>query len=149
MSTTNTAGVNAYRKVAVQTGVNDASPHRLIQMLLEAVLEKIAKAKGFMANGKIADKGNNIAMAVSIIDALRASLDMQQGGEISKNLEGLYDYMTRRLTEANVSNNQEILDEVVALILPIKEAWDAIPDTVKAEHQQKQQMQDAQEAAAG
>ena len=142
------SGVKAYNQVAVQTGVNDASPHRLIQMLLDAALEKIAKAKGFMVNKKIQDKGENIGLAISIVDVLRASLDMQAGGEISQNLESLYDYITRRLTEANVSNDIAILDEVANLLLPIKQAWDAIPQDVRDTHQQQMQG-DKEHAAAG
>lgn len=143
------SGINAYNQVAVQTGVSEASPHRLIQMLLEAALEKLAKAKGFMANKRIQEKGENIGLAISIIDVLRASLDMQRGGEISHNLESLYDYMTRRLTEANLKNDLTMLDEVANLLLPIKQAWDAIPQDVRIAHQQEeQQMEDSKEQAA-
>lgn len=142
------SGIKAYNQVAVQTDVNDASPHRLIQMLLDAALEKIAKAKGFMANKKIQAKGENIGMAISIIDVLRASLDMQSGGDISQNLEALYDYMTRRLTEANVRNDVALLDEVANLLLPIKQAWDAIPPDVREAHR-KQAESDKEQAAAG
>lgn len=144
------SGIKAYNQVAVQTGVNEASPHRLIQMLLDAALEKIAKAKGFMVNKKIQEKGENIGLAISIIDALRASLDMQRGGEVSQNLENLYEYMTRRLTEANVRNDVALLDEVANLISPIKEAWDSIPQEVRLAHQKQQQIEDSQgNAVAG
>jgi flagellar protein FliS len=143
------SGIKAYNQVAVHTGVNDASPHRLIQMLLEAALEKIATAKGLMANKKIQQKGENISLAISIIDVLRASLDMQAGGEISQNLQALYDYMTRRLTEANLKNDTLILDEITNLILPIKQAWDAIPEEVRIAHQQQQLEQNKEQAAAG
>jgi flagellar protein FliS len=142
-------GIKAYNQVAVHTGVNDASPHRLIQMLLESALEKIAKAKGFMTNRKIQQKGENIGLAISIIDVLRASLDMQAGGEISRNLESLYDYMTRRLTQANLKNDVGILDEVTNLLLPIKQAWDAIPEDVRTAHQQQQLEENKEQAAAG
>jgi flagellar protein FliS len=117
-------------------------------MLLDAALEKIAKAKGFMANNKIQDKGENIGLAISIIDVLQASLDMQAGGEISQNLQSLYDYMTRRLTEANVANDVAMLDEVTKLLLPIKQAWDAIPQDVRDLHQQ-QVRGNKEQAAAG
>ena len=143
------SGIKAYNQVAVHTGVNEASPHRLIQMLLDAALEKIAKAKGFMANSKIQQKGENISLAISIIDVLRASLDMQAGGELSKNLESLYDYMTRRMTEANLKNDVTLLDEVTNLLLPIKQAWDAIPEDVRVAHQQQQIEQSKEQAAAG
>ena len=140
------SGIKAYNQVAVQTGVNDASPHRLIQMLLDAALEKIAKAKGFMVNKKTQAKGENIGLAISIIDVLRASLDMQAGGDISRNLENLYDYMTRRLTEANLKNDVVLLDEVANLLLPIKQAWDAIPKDLH--HKPQAQRESNQEQAA-
>jgi len=143
--------LNAYNQVAVQTGVNDASPHRLIQMLIDAVLEKVAAAKGLMINGRIAEKGQQIGLAVSIIDGLRVSVDKERGGEIAQNLEDLYFYINDRLTEANLTNNAVLLDEVTSLLRPIKEAWDAIPEDVKLKHQQQQELQDrkAREATAG
>ncbi|NOZ52444.1 MAG: flagellar export chaperone FliS [Gammaproteobacteria bacterium] len=142
--------LNAYNQVAVQTGVNDASPHRLIQMLIDAALEKIAAAKGLMLNGRIAEKGQQIGLAVSIIDGLRISVDKVRGGDVAQNLEDLYVYINDRLTEANLTNNTAFLDEVTSLLRPIKEAWDAIPDDVRLKHQQQQEMQDkkAREAAA-
>jgi flagellar protein FliS len=135
--TANTAGaLNAYTQVAVQTGVGEASPHKLIQMLLEAALAKIAAAKGYMAHGKIAEKCTQLNSAVSIIEGLRSSLDMDKGGEISQNLNALYDYIERRLTEANRNNKVEILEEVAGLLCPIKDAWVAIPQHVQDAHAQ-------------
>jgi len=120
--------VNQYRKVGVQGGVAGATPHRLIQMLLEGALEKIAFAKGFMERGDIPEKGRHIGWAISIVDGLRASLDMEAGGEISANLSALYDYMNRRLVEANLKNDPALLDEVAGLLGEIKGAWDAVPE---------------------
>ncbi|HEB94126.1 MAG TPA: flagellar export chaperone FliS [Gammaproteobacteria bacterium] len=133
--TGNAAGaLNSYAEVAVHSGVGAASPHRLIQMLLQAALDKIATARGYMAQGIIDKKAQHLISAVAIVEGLRVSLDMEKGGEISENLCSLYDYMERRLTEANASNNVAILDEVINLINPIKEAWDAIPQDVQDAH---------------
>jgi flagellar protein FliS len=119
-----------YNKMAVQTGVESGSPHRLVQMLLEGALEKIAIAKGHLDRGDMEGKGHHIRWAVSIIEGLRTSLDMEQGGDIASNLNDLYDYMKRVLLEAHVSNNVDQLDEVSSLLREIKEAWDAIaPET--------------------
>ena len=124
------AALRAYNQVAVQTGVGSASPHRLIQMLMEAALEKIAAARGCMERGQVADKGAHIGHAVSIIEGLRVSLDMERGGEIAANLNALYDYMERRLTEANAANDPALLKEVAGLLQEIKSAWDAIPEAL-------------------
>lgn len=123
-------GASQYKKVGAQTGVESASPHRLIQMLLEGALEKINLAKGYMQRGETPLKGTHISWAISIIDGLRMSLDKESGGEIADNLDALYDYMGRRLVEANLHNDPEILNEVSGLLLEIKSAWDSIPEAV-------------------
>ena len=131
-------GLNSYNQVAVQTDANTASPHKLIQMLMEAALDKIAKAKGLIENKQIAEKGKQIGTVVSIVDALRASLDHNVGGEISANLDALYDYMIRKLTEANATNDVNLLDEVSKLIREIKVGWDAIPLEIQNAHENAQ-----------
>lgn len=123
--------VQQYNKVGVVSSVESASPHRLIQMLMAGALEKIAIAKGFMERKDIAQKGSHISWAISIIEGLRASLNLDQGGEIAQNLDDLYDYMTRRLARANVENNTDLLDEVASLLRTIKGAWDEIPDEAR------------------
>ena len=121
-------GAQHYRQVAVQSGVAGANPHRLIQMLLAGALEKLAVAKGNMERGEIAEKGRNIGLAISIIDGLQGSLDHEKGGEIAQNLDGLYQYMALTLVQANTNNESAKLDEIAALLLEIKGAWDKIPE---------------------
>lgn len=120
--------LNQYKQVGAQSGVASASPHRLIQMLLEGALEKINLAKGYMQRGEIALKGSHISWAISIIDGLRMSLDKEQGGDIAQNLDDLYDYMGRRLAQANMENSVEMLNEVSGLLQEIKSAWDVVPE---------------------
>ena len=120
--------IHSYGKGALHTEVQIASRHRLIQMLMEGVLEKIAYAKGDIERNNFQDKGKNIGWAISIINGLRSSLDTDKGGEIARNLDDLYDYMTRCLSEANVHADIDKLGEVTALMLEIKGAWDVIPD---------------------
>ncbi len=125
------AALQQYSQVGAQTGVAYASPHRLIQMLLDGALDKIALARGHMLRGDIAQKGSHISWAISIIEGLRASLDRQAGGDVAQNLGVLYDYMETRLLEANLKNDPEMLNEVCGLLHQIKDAWDAIGGTVK------------------
>ncbi len=124
--------LDQYSQNAVRTGIESASPHRLIQMLLEGALGKIAAAKGHMERNEIQPKGEQIGSAISIIEGLKSSLDKDKGGEIAQNLEDLYIYMERRLIEANRSNDVSLLDEVSDLLKQVKEAWDAIAD--QAQH---------------
>lgn len=119
--------LSQYRSVGVQGSIADANPHRLIQMLLEGALDKVNTAKGHMERGEIAAKGKHISWAISIIDGLRASLDLSAGGELAGNLDALYDYMNRQLLNANLRNDAALLDEVRGLLQEIKQGWDAIP----------------------
>lgn len=130
----NHAAMNKYTQVGNQSTAAFANPHRLIQMLMEGALEKISKAKGFMKNGDIAKKGEHISWAISIIEGLRVSLDHSQGGKISENLESLYIYMNDRLTQANLNNSIDMLNEVSDLLVDIKSGWDAIPQNVIDDH---------------
>ena len=121
----------AYSAIGTQTQVAAASPHRLIQLLMDGALERLAVAKGQMQRSETANKASTIGKAISIIDGLRMSLDHSVSGEMSDNLEGLYDYMNRRLLIANIKNDDQALEEVAALLRELKEAWDAIPDHIQ------------------
>ncbi|MDP3589887.1 MAG: flagellar export chaperone FliS [Methylobacter sp.] len=120
-----------YQQVSVHSGIMDASPHRLVQMLMEGMLEKVALAKGYMANNNIASKGENISKAIAIIGGLQSSLNIEAGGEIAENLNNLYDYMANRLVIANLHNDEAILDEVASLMVEVKIGWDGIPEVFK------------------
>ena len=127
------AALQQYKQVNVHSMVEGASPHRLIQMLMEGALEKMYIARGLMEDGSLGPKAEHISWAISIIDGLRISLDKDVGGEIAQNLEDLYDYMVRRLVEANLKNEVAIIDEVSDLLNQITEAWDAIAGTERPE----------------
>jgi len=118
--------INQYQTVSIKSGVEEASPHQLIQMLMSGALEKIALAKGHMERNNVAPKGEHISWAISIIGGLQASLDKDQGGELANNLDALYEYMVQRLAQANAANDPAILDEVSGLMREIPAGWDGI-----------------------
>lgn len=122
----NILALKQYNKINLQTSIDSASPHRLIQMLMDGALARLAQAKGHMKANSIAQKGEDISMAISIIGGLRDSLDHQKGGEIANNLDSLYEYMTYRLMESNLKNDVSMIDDVYGLLVEIKSAWDEI-----------------------
>jgi flagellar protein FliS len=122
----------AYQSVATHGGVAAADPHRLIVMLMDGALERIARARGCLENGALADKNQQLSTAVAIIDELRCSLDLANGGPIAANLDDLYDYMCRQLVKANLTNRVETLDEVLHLLGEIRSAWIALPAEARA-----------------
>ncbi len=130
---TKQSGVNAYAKVGIETGVNAASPHKLIVMLYDGALVSIATAINQMKAGNISAKGAAISKAIMIIDSgLRASLDKKVGGEIAQGLDALYEYMGTRLLQANLKNDVDILEEVQRLLMDLRGAWNAIADSPAA-----------------
>lgn len=126
-STINRKAMEGYGRTAVESEVNYASPYRIIQMLMEGALSKLATAKGCIARNEIAEKSRQITWGMNIIQGLRTSLDADKGGDIAANLDSLYEYMGRRLLEANVSNDPAIIDEVISLLQEVKAGWDNIP----------------------
>ncbi|MFD2366376.1 flagellar export chaperone FliS [Pseudoduganella sp. GCM10020061] len=125
-------GANAYAKVGLETGVVASSPHKLIVMLFEGAIVALRAGATHMAAGEIEKKGLSISKAINIIDnGLRASLD-KKAGEVAQNLDSLYEYMSRRLIEANLKNDRAMLDEVIGLLADLKGAWDAIGDGAAA-----------------
>lgn len=121
-------GANLYANVGLQSSVQDANPHRLIQMLMEGFIERVNVASHAMQRGDHALKGVQISKAIAILGGLKDGLDLGKGGELAANLSELYAYMETRLFEASASNEVAYLDEVKALMLEIKGAWDQIPE---------------------
>lgn len=128
----NQTAVQHYRSVGLQTGLTDASSHRLVGMLLAGALERIAMARGAIERGDARQKGELIGKAISIVDGLRASVDADRGGEIAANLMALYDYIEQTLLRANLDSDAALLDEAGALLQQIKGGWDSIPESARA-----------------
>lgn len=120
------AALKQYQTVNVHAQVGHASPHRLIQMLMDGGLSRMAQARGAMMRADMALKGELIGKAIGIIGGLREGLDLEKGGELAANLDRLYAYMTTRLCEANAGNDVAILEEVMGLLRDVKSGWDAI-----------------------
>ncbi len=120
---------STYRRLDVETSVDSANPHKLIAMLLDGAIASINRAKGAIANGDIAGRGEAISRAIRIVDeGLKAALD-DRGGEIAQHLRDLYDYVCRRLLSVSVSNDTAPLDEAASLLGEVQAGWAQIAPT--------------------
>ena len=128
MNTSTSPATRQYQQINTLHEVESASPHRLVQLMMERVIAKIAMARGHMDRANVCEKGNLISSAISIISGLQVSLNHKTNSDLSENFDALYDYMMRRLLEANLNNDPLILMEVSGLMFELKEAWDAIAD---------------------
>ena len=126
------SALRQYQQIDAQSGVAFANPHRLIQLLMEGALESLSRAKGHLQRGEISAKGDQLSRAISIIGGLREGLNPDVS-ELAVNLDSVYDYLQRRLIEANLHSDEAIVDEVTERLRTLKEAWDAIGDTPEAQ----------------
>ncbi|WP_287951491.1 flagellar export chaperone FliS [Diaphorobacter sp.] len=118
---------SAYRQVGVQSAVDGASPHMLIKMLFDGLIQSLNAARGALQRGDVAEKGRQIGKAVRILEeGLKGGLNPAQGGDIARNLAALYDYCVGRLTLANVRNDEALVEEVARLIAPVAQGWSEI-----------------------
>ncbi|GAA0789807.1 MULTISPECIES: flagellar export chaperone FliS [Pseudomonadati] len=119
--------LKSYRKVSLESEIAVASPHKIIQMMFAGTLERLAQCRYAIEHSDLEKKGILIGKSIGLINGLNNSLNMDEGGEISVNLSRLYDFMLVRLSEANINNDVQAVDDVTAILKTIKEGWDAIP----------------------
>ncbi|KIU35198.1 flagellar export chaperone FliS [Atlantibacter hermannii] len=120
----NASGTNAYARIGVESAVMSASPHQLIVLLFDGAMSALVRARLFMQQGETVAKGEALSKAINIIDnGLKAGLDREQGGDLATNLSSLYDYMVRRLLQANLRNDSQAIEEVEGLLSNLADAW--------------------------
>ncbi|HOA79555.1 MAG TPA: flagellar export chaperone FliS [Defluviitaleaceae bacterium] len=108
---------NKYRNNVIMT----ASPQELTLMLYDGALKFCRQAIMAIEEDKIKEAHDYIVRVEDIIEEFQATLDKKY--EISSNLELLYDYIYRRLVEANIQKDKDILEEVYGLIKELRDTW--------------------------
>lgn len=114
---------SGYRQASLEARAASANPHEMVRMLLEGLLEELARAAGHMQRKAFEDKGKSINKCLNIVHGLDSMLDMDNGGEVAANLNRLYDYCSRQLVSASVDNDPKALQPVVEVITLIQEGW--------------------------
>lgn len=121
-----------YQQTSVAGRVEDADPHKLIAMLLDGAIERIAQARAHLRHGDVSAKGAVVTKAVAIVGELRASLNHEAGGSLAGRLDALYDYINRRLLFAQLNNDDRALAECIGLLEPVRKGWNGIRDAYLA-----------------
>lgn len=119
-------GYDSYRSVDLEAKAASASPYELVLVLIDGLLDELARTRGHIEGKRFEQKGQSIEKCISILNGLNSALDMDEGGETVKGLARLYEYCIYRLSEASVSLSLASLDEVVQLIGVLREGWDGV-----------------------
>jgi flagellar protein FliS len=119
-----------------QSQVSSNAPEKTVLMLYDGAIRFLKNAiREIDENNNIVAKANFIEKTVKILEYLQSCLDSDKGGEIAANLDRLYDYMSIRLTEANLKNDTAKMEEVLNLLKTVREGWNGICDKNGAENQ--------------
>jgi flagellar protein FliS len=112
-------------QVYKQNQITTADPGTILILLYQGAIDALKRAAEHLAAGNACEKGKYILQANDIITQFIQSLDHDIGGEMARNLEGLYRYMLDQILLANVNNDPEPLHSIVALLTTLKEGWEA------------------------
>lgn len=115
----------AYRSTAIHSGA-ELPPQRKLALLLAGAIDRLQVAETQIQNGQLADKLKTIDTVLSILEALRASLDFESGGAIAEQLSSVYTTAEAQLVQANAGNDVAKLRSVIRLLTPIREAFNQI-----------------------
>jgi len=119
-------GANQYKQMSIKT----ANRGQLLVMLYEAAIQNVKKAAVAIEKKDIATKGTCIGKAHDIINELSNTLDFEIGGDIARELERLYNFMTEQLVKANLENSVESLRGVDKILNTLLDAWRQAVDQV-------------------
>ncbi len=118
-----------YRSVDMETSVSGASPHELIRLIFDALMQSLNAARSAIVNRDVAAKVRTITRSIRLIEeGLKAGLNVNQGGELAQNLCSLYDYCVFTAVEANSRNDVAKIDEIISLLKPVADSWEQIKD---------------------
>ncbi len=131
MNMSATLALDEYRSSGAHGDVEQADAHGLVNLLFKGAVDQLVSTNGYIDRNQMHEKAVSITKSIAILDGLRSSLNIENGGEIAQNLDDLYDYMQRRLVVANADNDKSIIEEVRDLLHEIQEAWNSIPNEAR------------------
>lgn len=112
-----------------QNSILTASPEKIVKLLYEGAIRHMERSRLFLTDPKTShsrEAGESIGRALSIVGELRTALDHKVGGDVSKNLERLYEFAEHQITQANITRTSAPMESSLRVMRTLKEAWDAV-----------------------
>lgn len=106
-----------------ETNVTTQHSGRLVVMLYDGAISNLKKAQQCIADGDVAGKNQAITRTRDIVFELNASLNMDQGGHVARNLRSLYNFIWRYLSDAHIKNDPHMLQKVINMLSELGDAW--------------------------
>lgn len=116
-------GLEAYQQVDLQAQAASATPHQLVVMLIDGLLDELVRTRGHIQARRLSEKSQSISKGINILMGLDSALDLDNGGEIAENLHQLYQYAQLQLYQASIKNDVSQLDVVEVVLGNIREGW--------------------------
>ena len=117
------SGYQSYQQVDLDAQAASASPHQLVIMLIDGLLDELERVRGHIADKRLGEKGAGITRCMNILVGLDSALDIESGSEIAENLHQLYDFCQVELYRASISNDLAKLANVEQVMNNIREGW--------------------------
>jgi len=134
----------------LESKIFSADPVELVQILYRAAVESVGSARRHLQAGDVAARAREIERARAILSELMLSVDRTAGGALAQNLIELYDYMLRRLLEANAEQTEPPLAEVGSLLATLLEGWmHCRPAPQSSSHEETEDLEVAAPVLAG
>ncbi|WP_024851365.1 flagellar export chaperone FliS [Hydrogenovibrio kuenenii] len=123
--------LNQYQQTSIETGMENATPHKLVVLLYDGVVDALALVKGAIERKDFRMKADKINKAITLVGALRVGLDMENGGDVAKNYADIYSYINQQLLQVSLKNDLEVLNQLAGLVRELRESWDLMPNNMK------------------
>jgi len=130
--------MNAYTQQYQQNQILSASPEQILVMLYDGAIRFTRQAMIGIEDGRASVKVEGISRAMAIISEFANTLDHEVGGEIAENLDALYSFMIRELTQANLNNDMQKLKIVEGLLVDLRQTWIEAIEIARSESSEQQ-----------
>lgn len=121
-------GYGGYRSANMVAQTAQASPVELVLMLVDGLLEEMARLRMHIAHGRFEEKAHSIAKCADILTGLGSALEVEAGNEVVENLSRLYDFCAQRLNQAGFDMDADKLGEVQDIVQTLRAGWQGMAD---------------------